>query len=293
MGFFDIPKKIVKGAAKVVKGAVGVVKKVVRGVGKVFSKVMDKLPDIAKIVVMAVAAYFTFGVAMSYFPAMQGFVAAMPGFGAGGTFSGWATTLGVGNMSGVAAAGEAAGVGGYAAATGELGGHAQLAMAAEEGALTEGLVAESVPSTTTVGEGTLTNVKGDVLKTVPEADPGMLDKVKGGWNDMDFTDKLIVAKIGTDAISGAMAPTLEEQYEEQAKFRGAYFGVDGGGGGGGGGGFATTGAPSADYSFYTGQEPGTGYAPEPVLSSSAAPSFPRIGVDPGVQVAQPNMPRYG
>jgi len=75
---------IVSGVKRAVKKVASTVKRVVKSVGKAFGKVMSKLPSIAKVALMAVAAYFTFGVALSFIPATQAFAASMPLFSGGG-----------------------------------------------------------------------------------------------------------------------------------------------------------------------------------------------------------------
>ena len=64
---------------------------VVKGIKKVFKKVVKFVKKALPIVLMAVAVYFTAGLALSAMPATASFAASMPGF-AGGGFLG----LGVG-----------------------------------------------------------------------------------------------------------------------------------------------------------------------------------------------------
>jgi hypothetical protein len=117
-----------KALKKVVKAVVNVGKKIVKGVGKVFSKVMEKLPAIVKVAVIAVAAYFTAGVALSYMGGSAFVAGSMPGFvsmsgvAGGGVFSGVAGSLGVG--SGIAAG--ASSITGATITTGMLGNSAAI-----------------------------------------------------------------------------------------------------------------------------------------------------------------------
>jgi len=75
-----------------------------KGIGKVFKKIGKFVKKNWKYVAMAVAVYFTAGVALSYFGATAGFAASMPQFGAGGMFTSAASAIG---FNGPAVAGAA------------------------------------------------------------------------------------------------------------------------------------------------------------------------------------------
>lgn len=66
----------------------------VKGIKKVFKKITNFVKKYWKYIVIAVAVYFTAGVALSYFGGTAGFASAMPGFGTGGLFSKAAVAMG-------------------------------------------------------------------------------------------------------------------------------------------------------------------------------------------------------
>lgn len=74
----------------------------VKGIKKVFKKVGEFVKKYWKYIVIAVAVYFTAGVALSYFGGTAGFASAMPGFGAGGIFSKAAVWMGFNGSASVA-----------------------------------------------------------------------------------------------------------------------------------------------------------------------------------------------
>jgi len=99
--------------SKVVKG----VGKVVKGVGKAIGGIAKFVKKNFKWIALGVAAYFTAGVALSYFGATSGIAASMPGFGAGGIFTKTASFMGLSGPAKAAAAATAkvAGAGGITA----------------------------------------------------------------------------------------------------------------------------------------------------------------------------------
>jgi len=200
---------------------------VVKGVKKVFKKVGKVLKKIAKPLAIAVAVYFTAGLALSAFAPTAGFAATMPGFAGGGflgTGIGAGATAGTGVFSNVATA---LGVGGgIQAASAEIAA-AQAAGAAASGAVTSGVsifntAAQNAAITaSTAGPATTGSVVGGGLK-----------KAAASIGEMSFTDKLIMAKVGTDVAGGLFGPTPQEEAEalaiENAKFRGAFYGMEAG-----------------------------------------------------------------
>lgn len=83
--------------------------KLVKGVKKVFKKIGRFIKKHWKKIVLAVAIYFTAGVALSYFAPTAGFAASMPGFGAGGIFTKAASFIGL-NGPAIAGAAKSAGM---------------------------------------------------------------------------------------------------------------------------------------------------------------------------------------
>lgn len=74
----------------------------VKGIKKVFKKVGKFVKKYWKYIAIAVAVYFTAGVALSYFGSTAAFSSAMPGFGVGGFFSKAAVAIGFQGSAGVA-----------------------------------------------------------------------------------------------------------------------------------------------------------------------------------------------
>ena len=197
--------------SKVVKG----IKKGVKKVGKVIKKA-------APYVLMAAAAYFTAGVALSYFGPTAGFAASMPGFGTAGIFTKAATFVGLSGPASAAAsaaAGSAAATGAmaglgplsnaaYASATGVsssslagLGGSVGAAggWAGVGGSATGAAAGGAAAGNAVIQSGG----KGMLKQTVQQ---GTKEAVKGGmFSGMNAADKLLMAKTVTDVASGLFA----------------------------------------------------------------------------------------
>ena len=75
---------------------------IIKGIKKVFRKVGKVLKKIIKPLAIAVAVYFTAGLALSAFAPTAGFAASMPGFAGGGLFG---TGVAVGSAPVVAGSG--------------------------------------------------------------------------------------------------------------------------------------------------------------------------------------------
>lgn len=217
---------------------------VVKGVKKVFKKVAKVIKKIIKPVAIAVAAYFTAGIALSFIPATSAFAASLPGFAGGGflgtgigagaagagtgIFSTAASAIGLGG--GLASG--AAKVTGAAMAAGAQGG-ALLAGGADAGGVLAGSLATgAAPETaaalgTTFGAGGGATVGGSSLALTG---PGSTNALLAGTAGMSLTDKLLMAKVGTDVAGALFGPSPEEDYaaqaEEAAKFRGAFYGMN-------------------------------------------------------------------
>ena len=153
------------------------------------------------------AIYFTAGLALSAFAPTAGFAASMPGF-AGGGFLG--TGVGAGATAGTGLftkAATALGLGGGLAE-----GAAGLAAPAAAGGAFPGMVS----STAAVGGGA---AAGTAAATMPVAAASY-----------SLTDKLLLAKVGTDVAGALFGPTPQEEYEAAAiaaaKFRGAFYGME-------------------------------------------------------------------
>ncbi len=183
---------------------------IVKGIGKVFKKIGKVLKKIIKPLAIAVAVYFTAGLALAAFPATAGFAASMPGFAGGGflgTGIGVGATAGTGVFSNVATA---IGLGG-----GLQAGAAGLATPAAAGAVT------SMPSVFNSAAANAAMTGGAATGASAAASTAV---------GMSLTDKLLLTKIGTDVAGALFGPSPQEEWEaqaiEKAKFRGAFYGME-------------------------------------------------------------------
>jgi len=194
----------------------------------VFKKVWNFIKPIVKIVAIAVAVYFTAGLALSAFaPALA---ASLPGFAAAGVAgAGPLTTLassiglGGGLTAGAAAANSAA----AAAALGTAGG-----VAADAGVMAAGTAggaataASGAALSDAVGAGLAQGTTAALASTAAPtiaAGAGATAAAAGG---MTLTDKLLLASLGTQAISGLTSPTPKDLNTLNKTFFGAYYGVN-------------------------------------------------------------------
>ena len=191
---------------------------VVKTVKKVFKKVVKVVKKIAKPLLVASAIYFTAGLALSAFAPTAGFAASMPGFAGGGflgTGIGGGATAGTGVFSKVATS---LGLGGGLAE-----GAATLNAATATTALPSvfNAAANTAPALgDTLG---VLNMGGNLAA---QQIPKEITKKAA----MSLTDKLLLAKLGTDLAGAAFGPTPQEEWEaqaiEQAKFRGGFYGME-------------------------------------------------------------------
>ncbi len=174
----------------------------VKGVKKVFKKIGKVVKKIAKPLLIAAAVYFTAGLALSAMPATASFAASLPGFAGGGILG-----TGVG-------AGASAGTGIFSTVASKIG-------------LGGGLVsgAEAVGGATTFAYGA----------NSAAAAAGGGASAAAAKVGMSLTDKLLLAKVGTDVAGGLFGQSPEEEYaaqfEEQKRWRGAFYGVNADGSG--------------------------------------------------------------
>lgn len=194
---------------------------VVKGVKKIFKKVVKVVKKIIKPLAIAAAVYFTAGVAMSYFGPTQAFASTLPGFASAagpgtGIFSTAATKLGIGGGLQAGAAGlETAGT-----------------VAAGGGSFFGGGGAAAAPGSTGAGGAFFGGSAGSTV--APVATKGLIGKAAASFGSMSLADKLIMTKVGADIGGALFGPSEQEIAEmeavEQAKFRGAYYGMDASGG---------------------------------------------------------------
>lgn len=199
-----------------------------------------------KWVALAVAVYFTAGMALSAMPATASFAAAMPGFAAGGfaglgvgagatagtgIFSQAAAAMGMGTLGssgglvGGALAGgtsatelAAAGISSSAIATGaaEAGAAGLVSSGAAAGATSAGAAAGGAAGA--AEGGAAAGAAGSQAVTT-----GTALTAKSG---MTLTTKLMLAASGAQAVSALVSPKPDEIAEAQAKWRGAFYGMD-------------------------------------------------------------------
>ena len=243
---------------------------VVKGIKKVFKKVVKFVKKALPIVLMAVAVYFTAGLALSAMPATASFAASMPGFAGGGFLglgvgtsitTGAAATAGTGIFSQAAVA---MGVGTLGAHGGLVGGAlaagtstAQLAAAGMgTGAIVTGATeAAAAGLTPGIASGTATLAAGGTAETAagviagggvggtmsPAAQSGAAQSVlQGGAKSagqtvvqkgaeegakkagMTLGEKMLLASTGLQAVAALSTPSPEEE----ARFKGAYYGME-------------------------------------------------------------------
>lgn len=208
---------------------------VVKGIKKIFRKVVEVVKKIAVPLAIAIAAYFTAGVALSFFGPTAGFAASMPGF-AGGGFIG--TGLGAGATAGTGIFSQAAGALGLGSglAQGALAKGTELAAveaAVGTKAAMAGMAANTLPAGAVTGGATTSMAAGGGVAvtggtTAASSLPGMGSAVATAG--MSLTDKVLLTKIGTDVAGALFGPSAKEIAEmeaiESAKFRGAFYGME-------------------------------------------------------------------
>lgn len=186
--------------------------KVVKGIKKGIKKVGKVVKKVAPYALMATAAYFTGGVALSYFGPTQAFASNLPLFGGSGMFTKAASFMGLNGPTAAAQAGmanmgvNAAGVPNALAAVGgsgsagattgslaSLGGPAASGYSAAAGGAATGSTAAGVGTATQqAGKGMLKEAGSQTLKETAKAGMGV-------------ADKLLIAKTVTDVASGLFA----------------------------------------------------------------------------------------
>lgn len=195
-----------------------------RFVKKVFKKKFKFQKKWWKVAAIAVIAYFTFGLAAGAMPAggaAAGTTAAGAGAAATGTGVMTTTAVAAGGTSAAAVTG-AATVAGIETVTvvGAAGGisGAGLAGAAAAG----GAAAASGMAGSSTGAAPSSQPVKPAEPVKPQT--SFVDKAKGAWKDMSFSDKLLLAKAGVDVVAAATAPSPEEEAAAAAKWQGAFYG---------------------------------------------------------------------
>lgn len=203
---------------------------VLHSVGKVFSKVWDFIRPIVEVIAIAVAIYFTAGLALSAFPATAGFAAALPGFASAsgvagaGIFSSVATSIGLGGGLAAGAAADTAATAAAAAAAGGAG--AAAAGGAAAGAGTVASIAAPTAEAAAAGVAPVAGADLAAAGATAAALPAVAAPVAGATAGLSLTDKLLLASVGTNLVGGLTAPTPKDIAAARAKFYGSFYGTD-------------------------------------------------------------------
>lgn len=263
-------------------------------IGKVFSDVWNVIRPVVEVVAIAVAVYWTAGLALSAFPATQAFAAAMPGFASAGgvagegVFSSLATNLGVGGglQAGAAETASAAAGAGFApAASSAADSLAAVSTSPAADTAVSGLATtpSGVSVGTTVGAGAPivgpaagTTVAGTDAASVAPAVVGGGGGAAAGDASSALTNKLLLASLATQTISGLTAPSPTDIARAKASFYGSFYGEDSSGGGGG-----SAGAPNLNV----------GPQVEPLRSVNTPQAMPGVNI-PATQLAQQQAPGF-
>jgi len=198
---------------------------IAKGIKKVFKKVVKVVKQIAKPLAIAVAAYFTAGVALSFIPATSAFAASLPGFASGGSIG---FGIGAGKIAGTGIFSQAAstiGLGGNLISGGIKAGTGLGTMAMAHGsnatlAAVGSAVAPNAAAFAGAGAGAGAGLGAGLGAGAAKA-------------GLSLTDQLLLAKVGTDLAGAAFGPTIEDEYEAKysakAQFHGSYYGAEAGG----------------------------------------------------------------
>lgn len=204
---------------------------VLHSIGHVFSEVWDFIRPVVEVVAAAVAVYFTAGLALGYFsPAMA---AALPGFaGAAGPGTGFFTTAAsaIGD-TGIAQAGADATLADTAGIS---------AVTASAPAVTATDASAALPETTAVGESVepvATTLPATANTTAIAAAPAVNASVASAAGSgaaagaSSLTDKLLLASVAGQTISGLTQPSPTDIAQAKATFYGAFYGENANGSG--------------------------------------------------------------
>jgi hypothetical protein len=251
-------------------------------VGKVFSSVWNFIRPIVEVVAIAAVIYFTAGVALSAFPSTAGFAAAMPGFASTGgvagegVFSSLASQIGIGGGLASGATADAAAVGADAASVAAGGLDATPFAAAPSGAgagtaVGAGSVGADVPDIAVGETAAAPSIATTPLAPVPPP-TGVLPPVVPPTPPVDaalaasnaLTNKLLLASVGTQLISGLSSPSPTDIASAKAGFYGSFYGTNANG----------SGSPAPSLSVGPQSEPMPGVNVPTVQASTPAPGVP-------------------
>ena len=208
---------------------------VIHSIGKVFSTVWDFIRPVVEVVAAAAAVYFTVGLALGAMPATAGIAASMPGFagaaGPGtGLFTSAASALGETSIAGAGADAAAAADSASIAAAGDAYASGALANGT---AITADAGAAAVPAAGTAVGATVPGATAAQIGTVatdlsPTAAGAVPAAATAGTS---LTDKLLLASVGAQTISGLTKPSPTDIAQAQATFYGSFYGTNADGSG--------------------------------------------------------------
>jgi hypothetical protein len=232
-------------------------------IGKVFSKIVSVVKKIWKPLLIAVAIYFTAGLALAAMPATASFAAAMPGIStaagalgigtaAGATGAGLATSAAVATgatetgaaAAGAGTAGEAAldtvtvtgtaGAAGSGAAAGAAAAGAGVAAGAAAAPPADaGAASAPAPAPAVSSLSDQQGTQEAEMAAGQSTSPGLLAKAGAQWSKMSLADKFLLASTTSNTISGLTSPSPSDIARANKTWIGAFYGTNADGSGGG------------------------------------------------------------
>jgi len=197
--------------------------KVIKGVKRGIKKIGKVVKKVAPIALMAAAAYFTAGTALSFFGPTQAFAASLPGFGGAGIFTKAATFMGINGPANAAAANALGSAGSQIAAGGISGMMSGSSVAQAASGLASAGFSSPAASLASAGGNIARGLSGGGSAGGGNAAGGVgggagggnvgggsVGSVGGGgrggfFSGMNAADKLLMAKTVTDVASGLFA----------------------------------------------------------------------------------------
>ena len=220
-----------------------------KGVKKVFKKVVKFVKKYWVYIAIAVAVYFTAGVALAAMPSTATFSAAMPGFGVGGMFSNAAVAMGAtgaagsgiaGTVAANAAAAAAAGAAttaalpGMSAAAGGSGlglGTSTGAVSAQAAGMMPGAVTAGTTGATAAGGTAAGSMGGAVAGTAAAATKaaaagGVISKTSAAVKGMSGLEKVALASTVFKGVGGLLSDSDDDINRKQhAREYGQSYGI--------------------------------------------------------------------
>ena len=282
---------------------------VVNAVKTVFQDVVNVVKQVAPVILVAAAVYFTAGMALSAFPATASFAAAMPGFASTGAID----LAADGSVAGTGALSDLAATSGLGADTtlstvaadatadtaADASGLSEIAVAPDAAAQAS-LDAGAVPGTGAAASGAAsggaagTNLSAAEIQppaapavpappTAPTLDAagnlgqqGVLASAAQGLGKMSLADKFLLASTGANLISGLTAPSYSDMVRAQKSFYGSYYGTAANG----------TGAPVTPESFGPNTNP---YGPNNTQVQPGQKLSTNVNPAPAAPTTNPNQ----